>query len=121
MNSHRRGNTFDIPLAMSSFFLRPPAQVVLHMASAAVTFVLWSVWVFVKPLGQSRVSLLLNEGRRRLAHDIIVRGGSTGALITLKQIFADLPADLPAAVFVVRHIPSDAGICWLIFWMPLDL
>src|ERR1700712_3783633 len=40
-------------------------------------------------------------------HDIIAIGGSTGALKALKQIFADFRADLPASVFVVRHIPSD--------------
>src|SRR6195952_873712 len=41
--------------------------------------------------------------------DIIAIGGSTGALNALKRIFADLPADLPAAVFVVMHIASDSG------------
>jgi two-component system chemotaxis response regulator CheB len=41
--------------------------------------------------------------------DIIAIGGSTGALNALKRIFADLPADLPAAVFVVMHIASDGG------------
>ncbi len=40
-------------------------------------------------------------------HDIIAIGGSTGALEVLKQIFADLPADLPAAVLIVVHIASD--------------
>lgn len=42
-------------------------------------------------------------------HDIIAIGGSTGALDALKQIFAGFPADLPAAVFVVRHVASDDG------------
>ena len=42
-------------------------------------------------------------------HDIIAIGGSTGALNALKRIFTDLPADLPAAVFVVMHIASDSG------------
>ena len=41
--------------------------------------------------------------------DIISIGGSTGALDALKRIFANLPADLPAAVFVVMHIASDGG------------
>jgi two-component system chemotaxis response regulator CheB len=41
--------------------------------------------------------------------DIIAIGGSTGALDALKHIFADLPADLPAAVFVVRHIAANGG------------
>jgi two-component system chemotaxis response regulator CheB len=40
-------------------------------------------------------------------HDIIAIGGSTGALDALKRLFADLPADLPAAVFVVIHVASD--------------
>jgi two-component system, chemotaxis family, protein-glutamate methylesterase/glutaminase len=38
--------------------------------------------------------------------DIIVIGGSSGATAPLKDIFGRLPADLPAAVFVVLHIPS---------------
>jgi two-component system chemotaxis response regulator CheB len=42
-------------------------------------------------------------------HDIIVIGGSTGALDVLRQIFTDLPANLPAAIFVVRHVASDGG------------
>ena len=42
-------------------------------------------------------------------HDIIAIGGSTGSLDALKQIFADLPADFPAAVLVVRHIGSDSA------------
>jgi two-component system, chemotaxis family, protein-glutamate methylesterase/glutaminase len=41
--------------------------------------------------------------------DIIAIGGSTGALDALKCIFANLPADLQAAVFVVMHIASDGG------------
>jgi two-component system, chemotaxis family, protein-glutamate methylesterase/glutaminase len=38
--------------------------------------------------------------------DIIVIGGSSGATAPLKQILERLPADLPAAVFVVLHIPA---------------
>jgi two-component system chemotaxis response regulator CheB len=41
--------------------------------------------------------------------DMIAIGGSTGALDALKCIFANLPANLPAAVFVVMHIASDGG------------
>jgi two-component system, chemotaxis family, protein-glutamate methylesterase/glutaminase len=37
-------------------------------------------------------------------HDIIAIGGSAGSFDALKQLFADLPADLPASLFVVRHI-----------------
>lgn len=39
--------------------------------------------------------------------DIIVIGGSAGATGPLKTILARLPADLPAAVFVVLHIPAQ--------------
>ncbi|MBV8398892.1 MAG: chemotaxis protein CheB [Acetobacteraceae bacterium] len=38
--------------------------------------------------------------------DIIVIGGSSGATAPLKAILTALPADLPAAVFVVIHIPA---------------
>jgi len=37
------------------------------------------------------------------SRDIIVIGGSTGAVEALKRICSDLPADLPAAVFVALH------------------
>ncbi|AMA58680.1 chemotaxis protein CheB [Bradyrhizobium sp. CCGE-LA001] len=39
--------------------------------------------------------------------DIIVIGGSAGATQPLKQILAGLPADLPAAIFIVLHIPAQ--------------
>lgn len=38
--------------------------------------------------------------------DIIVIGGSSGATAPLKTILGALPPDLPAAVFVVLHIPA---------------
>ncbi|HVX75176.1 MAG TPA: chemotaxis protein CheB [Bradyrhizobium sp.] len=38
--------------------------------------------------------------------DIVVIGGSSGASTPLKGILAALPTDLPAAVFVVLHIPA---------------
>ena len=38
--------------------------------------------------------------------DIIVIGGSSGATAPLRAILGALPADLPAAVFVVLHIPA---------------
>ncbi|MYZ48785.1 chemotaxis protein CheB [Propylenella binzhouense] len=38
--------------------------------------------------------------------DIIAIGGSSGATAPLKAILGGLPPDLPAAVFVVLHIPS---------------
>ena len=38
--------------------------------------------------------------------DIIVIGGSAGALVPLRAILQSLPPDLPAAVLIVLHIPS---------------
>ena len=38
--------------------------------------------------------------------DIIVIGGSSGATAPLKTILGTLPSDLPAAVFIVLHIPA---------------
>jgi two-component system chemotaxis response regulator CheB len=38
--------------------------------------------------------------------DIIVIGGSSGATAPLKDILARLPVDLPAAIFIVLHIPA---------------
>jgi len=37
---------------------------------------------------------------------IVVIGGSSGATAPLKTILRDLPEDLPAAVFIVLHIPA---------------
>jgi two-component system, chemotaxis family, protein-glutamate methylesterase/glutaminase len=38
--------------------------------------------------------------------DIVVIGGSSGATAPLKAILGSLPADFPAAVFIVLHIPA---------------
>lgn len=40
--------------------------------------------------------------------DIVVIGGSAGALDPLKQVINDLPADLPAAVVVVLHVSASS-------------
>ncbi len=37
---------------------------------------------------------------------IIVIGGSAGALEPLQEIFGSLPAELPAAIFVVIHLAA---------------
>lgn len=41
-------------------------------------------------------------------HDIVVIGGSAGALEALKPLFQGLPADFPAAVFLVIHISASS-------------
>jgi two-component system chemotaxis response regulator CheB len=40
-------------------------------------------------------------------YDIIVIGASAGGVNALRRIAADLPADLPAAVFMVLHVPAQ--------------
>jgi two-component system, chemotaxis family, protein-glutamate methylesterase/glutaminase len=39
-------------------------------------------------------------------HDIIVIGASAGGVRPLRELARGLPSDLPAAVFIVLHIPS---------------
>lgn len=41
-------------------------------------------------------------------HDIIVVGASLGGVEALTELVRDLPADLPAAVFIVIHTPATA-------------
>ena len=41
-------------------------------------------------------------------HDTIVVGASAGGVQALTKLVAGLPADLPAAVFIVLHIPADS-------------
>jgi chemotaxis response regulator CheB len=45
------------------------------------------------------------------SHTIIVLGTSAGGIKSLAELVSRLPADLPAAVFVVLHIPAK-GFCW---------
>ncbi|MBX3066662.1 MAG: chemotaxis protein CheB [Anaerolineae bacterium] len=42
-------------------------------------------------------------------HDIIVIGASAGGVEALKLLVSQLPADLPAAIFIVLHIPAHGG------------
>jgi two-component system chemotaxis response regulator CheB len=41
-------------------------------------------------------------------HDIIVIGASAGGVQALSTLVAALPADLPAAVLIVLHVPADS-------------
>lgn len=40
-------------------------------------------------------------------HDIVVVGASAGGVPAIKEILRGLPADFPAAVFVVMHVPPQ--------------
>ena len=42
-----------------------------------------------------------------LGHDIIVVGTSAGGVEALTKLVRDLPSDLPAAIFIVLHFPTD--------------
>lgn len=41
--------------------------------------------------------------------DIVVIGGSSGSGRVLQQIMAELPADLPASLFIATHVPSQSS------------
>lgn len=47
---------------------------------------------------------------RASGHDIIVIGASAGGLQALQRLLADLPANLPAAVFVVLHMGASSHL-----------
>jgi two-component system chemotaxis response regulator CheB len=48
------------------------------------------------------------ERKNTLDYAIVVIGGSAGALSGLKRLVSDLPPDIPAAIFVVTHVPADS-------------
>ena len=39
---------------------------------------------------------------------MVVIGGSAGAIVALRELLAGLPRDLPAAIFIVVHIPPES-------------
>lgn len=49
----------------------------------------------------------LRPGTQLLAGGVVVVGASTGGPVALKELLSALPADLPAAVLVVQHMPPS--------------
>lgn len=43
-----------------------------------------------------------------IRRDIVVIGGSLGGMTVLKQLLRDLPADLPASLLLVTHMPGQS-------------
>ena len=54
-----------------------------------------------------RVGCIEKEMRKQVHRDIIVIGGSAGAMEALRQVLHKLPANIAATLFVTLHIPSD--------------
>jgi two-component system chemotaxis response regulator CheB len=52
---------------------------------------------------------MTDSSERTRYHDIVVVGTSAGGVEALSQLTAGLPGDLPAAVFVVLHIPPNSA------------
>jgi two-component system chemotaxis response regulator CheB len=49
------------------------------------------------------------DTRERLRHDIVVIGASAGGTEAITSLLSALPADIPAALFVVCHVLPDSG------------
>ncbi len=45
----------------------------------------------------------------QVTRDIVCMGASAGGVSALNQVLAQLPADFPAAVFVVQHQAEVSG------------
>lgn len=51
-------------------------------------------------------ALGLAGGRRTPPGGVVVIGASTGGPVAVRELLTDLPADFPAAVLVVQHLPA---------------
>ncbi|MGV3503905.1 MAG: chemotaxis protein CheB [Adhaeribacter sp.] len=52
--------------------------------------------------------------KQQPGHSIIVIGTSAGGMEALQQLLAQLPGDLPAAVFIVQHLAIDSSAEFLV-------
>jgi two-component system chemotaxis response regulator CheB len=55
----------------------------------------------------------MDEGlphHRPKGHDIVVIGASAGGLQALQRLLSDLPANLPAAIFIVLHMGASSHL-----------
>lgn len=50
----------------------------------------------------------LSHAKARKRRDIIVLGASSGGVSALLELVKTLPADFPASIFVVQHVPADS-------------
>jgi two-component system, chemotaxis family, protein-glutamate methylesterase/glutaminase len=55
---------------------------------------------------RGRASESLLKEPTELGHDIVVVGASAGGVEALVELMRDLPADLPAAIFIVLHVAA---------------
>jgi two-component system chemotaxis response regulator CheB len=58
--------------------------------------------------GDEKTNLEIKSGKGIFGHDIIVIGASAGGVETLVKLTRNLPGDIPAALFIVLHVPPDS-------------
>src|SRR5207248_7207535 len=58
--------------------------------------------------GSSQIRMIFAPLRHMAHHDVVVIGASSGGVDALIKLMGRLPADFPAAVFVVLHTRPDA-------------